>query len=116
MTKHSTSQLPRLVPDRPFPPHAYVPGRTPHPRPLNFMRFQPGSPGYRQAFWLSLQHRQPKRLAETEFHHPLLVKFGWGFATIVLQTKKIKGLHENDLIMAAKINEICQAVSRGADS
>jgi hypothetical protein len=31
MTKHSTSQLPRLVPDRPFPPYAYVPGRTPHP-------------------------------------------------------------------------------------
>jgi hypothetical protein len=31
MTKHSTSQLPRFVPDRPFPPYAYVPGRTPHP-------------------------------------------------------------------------------------
>lgn len=31
MTKHSISQPPRLVPDRPFPPYAYVPGRTPHP-------------------------------------------------------------------------------------
>ncbi len=31
MTKHWTSQLPRFVPDRPFPPYAYVPGRTPHP-------------------------------------------------------------------------------------
>jgi hypothetical protein len=31
MSKHSTSQPPRLVPDRPFPPYAYVPGRTPHP-------------------------------------------------------------------------------------
>ena len=31
MAKHSTSQLPRFVPDRPFPPYAYVPGRTPHP-------------------------------------------------------------------------------------
>ena len=45
-------------------------------------------------------------LAEAEFHHPLFVNFGWGFATIMLQTKKIKGLHENDFIMAAKINEI----------
>ena len=31
MTKHSTSQPPRLLPDRPFPPYAYVPGETPHP-------------------------------------------------------------------------------------
>lgn len=45
-------------------------------------------------------------LAEAEFHHPVSIDFGWGFATIVLQTKKIKGLHENDFIMAAKINEI----------
>ncbi len=45
-------------------------------------------------------------LAESEFHHPLWIHFGWGFATIVLQTKKIKGLHENDLIMAAKINKM----------
>ena len=45
-------------------------------------------------------------LAEAEFHHPLEMVFGWGFCRIVLQTKKIKGLHENDFIMAAKINEI----------
>ena len=45
-------------------------------------------------------------LAESEYHHPVSISFGWGFCTIVLQTKKIKGLHENDFIMAAKINEI----------
>ena len=45
-------------------------------------------------------------LAESEFHHPVSISFGWGFCAIVLQTKKIKGLHENDFIMAAKINEI----------
>lgn len=45
-------------------------------------------------------------LAETEFHHPLEIVFGWGFCRMTLQTKKIKGLHENDFIMAAKINEI----------
>ena len=44
-------------------------------------------------------------LAETEGHHPD-VHFGWGYATVSLQTKKIKGLHENDFIMAAKIDHI----------
>jgi len=42
-------------------------------------------------------------LAESEGHHPD-VEFGWGYAKVSLQTKKIKGLHENDFIMAAKIN------------
>ena len=42
-------------------------------------------------------------LAEAEGHHPD-VCFGWGYATVSLQTKKIKGLHENDFIMAAKLN------------
>ncbi|MBK8211725.1 MAG: DUF309 domain-containing protein [Rhodospirillales bacterium] len=31
MTERSTSQPPRLLPDRPFPPYAYVPGHAPHP-------------------------------------------------------------------------------------
>ena len=52
-------------------------------------------------------------LAESEFHHPISISFGWGFCTIVLQTKKIKGLHENDFIMAAKINEIAAGMSAG---
>jgi 4a-hydroxytetrahydrobiopterin dehydratase len=47
-------------------------------------------------------------LAESEGHHPD-VQFGWGYATISLQTKKIMGLHENDFIMAAKIDRIAQA-------
>ena len=44
-------------------------------------------------------------LAETEGHHPD-VSFGWGYATISLRTKKIKGLHENDFIMASKIDRM----------
>jgi 4a-hydroxytetrahydrobiopterin dehydratase len=44
-------------------------------------------------------------LAEAEGHHPT-ISFGWGNATVSLQTKKIKGLHENDFIMAAKIDRI----------
>jgi 4a-hydroxytetrahydrobiopterin dehydratase len=44
-------------------------------------------------------------LAEAEGHHPE-IRFGWGYATISLHTKKIKGLHENDFIMAAKLDRI----------
>ena len=58
--------------------------------------------------------QQVGELAEAEFHHPLSITFGWGFAGLVLQTKKIKGLHENDFIMAAKINAIAEAVSQEA--
>lgn len=47
-------------------------------------------------------------LAEAEGHHPD-VCFGWGYATVSLQTKEIKGLHENDFIMAAKIDDLTSA-------
>lgn len=40
-------------------------------------------------------------LSEAEGHHPD-VTFGWGYVTVVLYTHKIKGLHDNDFIMAAK--------------
>jgi len=46
-------------------------------------------------------------LAEAEGHHPDIA-FGWGYARISLQTKKIKGLHENDFIMAAKLDRIAE--------
>jgi 4a-hydroxytetrahydrobiopterin dehydratase len=49
--------------------------------------------------------RQVGELAEGEGHHPD-VSFGWGYATVSLQTKKIKGLHDNDFIMAAKIDRL----------
>ena len=47
-------------------------------------------------------------LAESEGHHPDIC-FGWGYAKVALQTKKIKGLHENDFIMAAKIEQLVSA-------
>jgi 4a-hydroxytetrahydrobiopterin dehydratase len=47
-------------------------------------------------------------LAEAEDHHPD-ISFGWGYATVSLHTHKIKGLHENDFIMAAKIDRIFAA-------
>jgi 4a-hydroxytetrahydrobiopterin dehydratase len=46
-------------------------------------------------------------LAEAEGHHPD-ISFGWGYARISLSTHKIKGLHENDFIMAAKINRVLE--------
>jgi 4a-hydroxytetrahydrobiopterin dehydratase len=51
-------------------------------------------------------------LAEAEGHHPD-ISFGWGYATVSLQTKKIKGLHENDFIMAAKVDAIAAGRSSG---
>ena len=45
------------------------------------------------------------RLAEEEGHHPD-ISFGWGWAVVCWQTKKIKGLHENDFIMAAKTDAL----------
>ncbi len=44
-------------------------------------------------------------LAEAEGHHPD-ISFGWGYCRILFQTHKIKGLHENDFIMAAKVNAL----------
>jgi 4a-hydroxytetrahydrobiopterin dehydratase len=61
--------------------------------------------------------QQVGELAETEGHHPD-ISFGWGYATVSLRTKKIKGLHQNDFIMAAKIDRLAQgAIAAGeADS
>ena len=44
-------------------------------------------------------------LAEAQGHHPE-ISFGWGYATVSLQTKKIKGLHDNDFIMAGRIDRL----------
>jgi 4a-hydroxytetrahydrobiopterin dehydratase len=54
--------------------------------------------------------RRAGDLAETEAHHPD-ISFGWGYAAISLRTKKIKGLHENDFIMAAKLDAIAGGMS-----
>jgi 4a-hydroxytetrahydrobiopterin dehydratase len=47
-------------------------------------------------------------LAEAEGHHSQ-ISFGWGYTTVSLQTKKIKGLHENDFIMAAKLDQLASS-------
>ena len=44
-------------------------------------------------------------ISETEGHHPD-ISFGWGYSKIKIYTHAIKGLSENDFILAAKIDKI----------
>lgn len=44
-------------------------------------------------------------VAEEEGHHPD-IDFGWGRARITLTTHAIKGLSENDFVLAAKIDAL----------
>ena len=63
---------------------------------------------------------KPKALLRSDLrlvacqHHPD-VSFGWGYATISLRTKKVKGLHENDFIMASKIDRMFNVLQRPPD-
>lgn len=59
---------------------------------------------FREAFGFVSQAAE---LAEAEAHHPD-IRFGWGYATVSLRTKKIKGLHENDFIMAVKLDRLAE--------
>ena len=51
---------------------------------------------------------QVGEISETEGHHPDIL-FGWGYAIIKITTHAIKGLSENDFILAAKIDKISNA-------
>ena len=44
-------------------------------------------------------------LAEQEGHHPAILT-EWGRVTVTLWTHKIRGLHRNDFIMAAKLDSM----------
>ncbi len=46
-------------------------------------------------------------LAEQEDHHPALLT-EWGQVTVNWWTHKIRGLHRNDFVMAAKTDELYQ--------
>ena len=47
-------------------------------------------------------------LAEEEGHHPALLT-EWGRVTVTWWTHKIRGLHRNDFIMAAKTDQLLAA-------
>jgi 4a-hydroxytetrahydrobiopterin dehydratase len=49
------------------------------------------------------------QLAEEEGHHPALLT-EWGRTTVSWWTHKIKGLHRNDFIMAAKTDRLYRGV------
>ena len=44
-------------------------------------------------------------IAENQGHHPDIY-FTWGKCTITIYTHKINGLHENDFILASKIDQL----------
>jgi 4a-hydroxytetrahydrobiopterin dehydratase len=44
-------------------------------------------------------------LAEAEAHHPAVLT-EWGRTTVTWWTHKIKGLHRNDFVMAAKTDQL----------
>ena len=44
-------------------------------------------------------------IAEEEDHHPFII-IEWGRVTVQWWSHKIRGLHKNDFIMAAKTDEI----------
>lgn len=48
---------------------------------------------------------QVGELAEAEGHHPVLLT-AWGKVTVTWWTHKIRGLHRNDFIMAAKTDAL----------
>ena len=48
---------------------------------------------------------QVGEISESEDHHPD-ISYGWGYCTVLFFTHKINGLHENDFIMASKVNDL----------
>ena len=57
---------------------------------------------FRQALDFTVQVGE---LAEREQHHPD-IHMSWGRVVVETWTHKIKGLHQNDFILAAKVDEI----------
>lgn len=73
------------------------------PRLVRAYRF----PTFRDALAFTVQVGQ---LAEEEGHHPSLLT-EWGRVTVSWWSRKIRGLHRNDYIMAAKTDALIVAVS-----
>ena len=45
-------------------------------------------------------------VAEAENHHPDILLWGWNNVKLTLSTHAVKGLSENDFVLASKIDEI----------
>lgn len=94
-------------------------GELPALTPEEAQAFMPSVEGWElheNATWLKRQYsfknwkqafaflQKIDAIAEDEMHHPD-VSFGWGYCNVSLQTHKINGLHENDFIIAARIEK-----------
>ena len=52
---------------------------------------------------------QVGEIAEAHGHHPALLT-EWGKVTVTWWTHDIGGLHQNDFILAAKTDQVCQSI------
>jgi 4a-hydroxytetrahydrobiopterin dehydratase len=50
------------------------------------------------------------QLAEAKGHHPVILT-AWGMVTVIWWTHKVKGLHQNDFLMAAMTGALFSAGS-----
>ncbi len=62
-------------------------------------------PNFREALRFT---QEVGELAEAEGHHPVLIT-RWGRVTVTWWTHKIRGLHRNDFVMAAKTDALYAA-------
>jgi 4a-hydroxytetrahydrobiopterin dehydratase len=53
------------------------------------------------------------KIAEVEGHHPAILT-EWGKVTVTWWTHKIKGLHKNDFVMAAKTDRIASEMEENS--
>ncbi len=91
--------LQQQVPEWQVVPHEGVPRLT---RGFKF-------PDFRSALDFTVEVGE---LAEREDHHPD-IHLAWGRVKVEVWTHKIKGLHENDFVIAAKTDEIYKAARAG---
>lgn len=66
-------------------------------------------PDFRAAMAFAVQVGE---LAEREGHHPD-IHLAWGRVVVETWTHKIRGLHQNDFILAAKINQVFAGARAG---
>ncbi len=94
VTDEEAAELRPLIPDWATEDHGGV------PRLVRTFRV----PTFRDALTFS---QKVGELAELEGHHPALLT-EWGKVTVSWWTHKIRGLHRNDFIMAAKTDALAR--------
>ncbi len=96
--KISDEELRELMPQIPDWSVIVVDGNMQLSREYNFGNFE-------QAMAFS---NRVGEIAEAEGHHPAILT-EWGKVTVTWWSHKIRGLHKNDLIMAARTDQVLEA-------